>query len=221
METKQETSVQQQDVDTSNSGAEATQEPQIDYKALLEKETREKENYRLGLLKAKGKLPETMIDLDEDKMEDLATRVASKLSPDLKSSLVSTVAKSDVDTKLDKLTANPDEKELIRYHFEFSTAGEDVDERLSNAQAIANKDFIKKKASEISLAQNRRTNSTSMGSSSESGMPKIQDNYYTPEQISDLKARAAKIGIPFDPNKYKETMKRVERGEGMSLHSIR
>jgi len=197
------------------------QDPQIDYKALLEKETREKENYRLGLLKAKGKLPETMIDLDEDKMEDLATRVANKLSPDLKSSLVSTVAKNDVDAKLDKLTANPDEKELIRYHFEYSTAGEDVDARLANAQAIANKDFIKKKASEISLAQAKRTNSTSMGSSSESGMPKVQDNYFTPEQIADLKARAAKVGIPFDPNKYKESIKRVERGEGMSLHSIR
>src|SRR5690349_9723601 len=94
-----------------------------DYKALLEKAEKEKENYRLAALKAKGKLPEDTIDLDEDKMEDLASRVAAKISPDLKSSLVSTVAKNDLDSKLEKLTSNKDEQELIRYHFEFSTLG--------------------------------------------------------------------------------------------------
>lgn len=195
------------------------QEAHIDYKALLEKETQEKENYRLGLLKAKGKIPDTVIDMDEDKMEDLATRVANKLSPDLKSSLVSTVAKNEIDAKLDKLTANPDEKELIRYHFEFSTAGEDVDARLANAKAIANKDLIAKKASEISLARKRTVN-TSMGSSTESGQPQVADDYFTPDQLEDLRKRSAKLGIAFNPTKVKQTIERAKRGEGQTFHSI-
>jgi len=148
--------------------------------------------------------------------------VANKISPDLKSSLVSTVAKNEIDSKLDKLTTNPDEKELIRYHFEFSTAGEDIDSRLKNAYAIANQDVIAKKAQEMQLATNRRpTISTSMGSSNESGNYQTKDEYFTPEQIEDLKSRAQRVGIKFDPTKYKETMERVKRGEGMNLHSIR
>lgn len=206
-------------VETTTQPAVVEQTP--DYKALLEKAEKEKDNYRLGLLKAKGKLPEGTIDLDEDRMEDLATRVAAKISPDLKSSLVSTVAKNDIDAKLDKLTANKDEKELIRYHFEFSTAGEDIDARLNNAYAIANSDLIKRKAEESKLAVNRRVNSTSMGSSTESGLPNVQDSYFTSEQLEDLKSRAAKVGVKFDPNKYKENIERAKRGEGMNLHTLR
>lgn len=208
-------------VETKIDPAADQQEPQIDYKALLEKETKEKENYRLAALKAKGKIPQDPIDLDEEKMDDLATRVAAKITPDLKSSLISTVAKNDLDSKLNKLTANPDEQELIRYHFEFSTAGEDMDARLQNAQAIANKDVIAKKASEITLAQNRRTSSTSMGSSSESGMPKPGDNYFTPEQLADLKARSQATGLTIDPNKYKESIERAKRGEAQSFHTLK
>ncbi len=201
------------------------QSPPIDYKALLEKEKKEKENYRLAALKAKGKLPEDTIDLDEDKMEDLATRVANKISPDLKSSLVSTVIKNDLDTKLEKLTSDKDAQELIRYHFEFSTAGEDVDARLQNAYAIANKDLIAKKASEIQLAQtHRQTVSTSMGSSSESGMPKVSDTYFTPEQIKWIEERQRATGIKLDPKKLKENIGRVGGTPGsfaIGAHTIR
>jgi len=206
-------------VETKTEPAVVQQDP-IDYKTLLEKEKEKTENYRLGLLKAKGKLPQDTIDLDEDKMEDLATRVAAKISPDLKSSLVSTVAKNDLDAKLDKLTPNKDEQELIRYHFEFSTSGEDIDTRIKNAYAIANADLIKRKADEIQQAR-PRTVSSSQGTSSQSNLPASGDNYYTPEQIADLQKRAERIGIKFDASKYKESMERVKRGEGMSLHPIR
>lgn len=192
-----------------------------DYKALLEKAEKEKENYRLAALKAKGKLSENTIDLDEEKMDDLASRVAAKITPDLKSSLVSTVAKNDLDSKLTKLTTNPDEQELVRYHFEFSTAGEDIDTRLKNAYAIANQDIIAKKAQEIQLAQNRRTSSTSMGTSTESGMPNVKDNYFTPEQLADLKTREAATGIKHDPEKIKEAIERAKRGEGQTFHTLK
>lgn len=204
-------------VETTTQPAVTEQTP--DYKALLEKAEGERDNYKSGLLKAKGKLPQDPMT-EEDK-EDLATRVAAKLAPELKSSLVSTVAKNDLDSKLDKLTPNKDEQELIRYHFEYSTAGEDIDSRLANAQAIANKDVIAKKASEITLAQSRRTSSTSMGTSTESGQPAVKDNYFTPEQIKDLEARHSAAGIKLDLNKVKENIERVKRGEGMNLHSIR
>lgn len=207
-------------VETKTQSAVVEQTP--DYKALLAKAENDKENYRKGLLKAKGKLSDDQIDLDEDKMEDLAARVAAKISPDLKSSLISTVAKNDIDSKLEKLTTNPDEKELVRYHFEFSTVGEDIDARLQNAYAIANSDLIKRKAEESKLVTNKRTTvSSSMGSSTESGLPSSQENYFTPEQLEDLKSRSARVGVKFDPNKYKENIERAKRGEGMNLHSIR
>lgn len=196
----------------------AATEQTPDYKALLDKANEEKENYKKGLLKAK----KGEIELDEEKMDDLASRVAAKITPDLKSSLVSTVAKNDLDSKLDKLTQNKDEQELIRYHFEFSTAGENIDARLQNAYAIANQDLIKRKAEEIKFAQTHKTTtSTSMGSSTESGVANNKDDYFTPEQLKDLENRAARVGIKFDPKKYKETMERVKRGEGMNLHSIK
>lgn len=199
--------------------AAVVQEP--DYKALLEKAEAEKENYKTGLLKAKGKLPQDPLELDEEKMDDLASRVAAKITPDLKSSLISTVAKNDIDSKLEKLTDNKDKQELIRYHFEYSTIGDDIDSRLANAQAIADKDLIAKKATEIQLAKPKVTSSSSMGSSSASGASSAQDDYFTPEQIKDLQKRAAAAGIKFDLNAYKASMERVKRGEGMNLHTIR
>ena len=204
-------------VEAKTEAAAPQQEVQIDYKAELDKQKGITENYRLAALKAKGKLPQDTIDLDEDKMEDLATRVANKISPDLKSSLVSTVAKNDLDSKLDKLTANADEKELIRYHFEYSTAGEDVDSRLQNAYAIANKDRIARKASEMELAKNRQTSSTSMGSSTESGLPKPNDDTFTPEQLKWIEQRAQATGIKIDLKALKENMRLVGGMPGMFM----
>lgn len=203
-------------VETIVQPAVAEQTP--DYKALLNKAEEERDNYKKGLLKAKGKIPDEPMS-EEDK-EDLASRVAAKLAPELKSSLVSTVAKETLDSKLDKLSSNSDERELIRYHFEFSTAGEDIDTRLANAKAIANKDLIDRKASEIQQIRPKVNNSTSMGSSSDSQV-KSTDNYFTPDQIKDLEKRYAAAGLKLDLSKVKENIERVKRGEGMNLHDIK
>lgn len=188
------------------------QEP--NYKALLEKANEEKENYKKGLLKAK----KGEVNLDEDNMEDLATRVAAKLSPDLKTSLVSITAKNDLDTKVANLTSNKDEQELIRYHFEFSTAGEDVDARLQNAYAIANKDRIARKAQEMQVAKTSGiTTSSSMGSSTESTLPKPTDDTFTPEQLKWLEQRASQTGIKIDVKSLKENMRLVGGMPGMFM----
>ena len=200
-------------VETTEQAAAPVQEAQIDYKALLDKANEEKENYKKGLLKAK----KGEIDLDENKMEQLATMVADKLSPDLKSSLVSTVAKNDIDTELNNLTPNKDEQELIRYHFEFSTAGEDIKARLQNAYAIANKDLIKRKADEAKLATSRQTVSSSMGSSTESTLPKPADDTFTPEQLKWLEQRAGQTGIKIDLKALKENMRLVGGMPGMFM----
>lgn len=205
--------IQEQTVETTVQPAVAEQT--LDYKALLEKAEVERDNYKTGLLKAKGKLPQDPMT-EEDK-EDLATRVAAKLAPDLKSSLVSTVAKNDIDSKLDKMTANKDEQELIRYHFEYSTAGEDIDSRLQNAYAITNKDLIARKAQEINLAKSKQTTSSSMGSGTESTLPVPKDDFFTPEQLKDLEARQSATGIKIDPNKLKENIKRTGGMPGMFM----
>lgn len=186
----------------------AATEQTPDYKALLEKAEEDRDNYKDGLLKAKGKLPQD--PMSEEDREDLATRVAAKLAPELKTTLVS----NNIDSKLDKLTQNPDEKELIRYHFEYSTTGSDVDSRLANAQAIANKDLIAKKAQEVKLVNNKQNTSTSMGSSTESGMPVMKDDFFTPEQLKALEARQALTGIKIDPNKLKENIRRTGGSPG-------
>lgn len=191
----------------------AATEQEPDYKALLEKANEEKENYKKGLLKAK----KGEIELNEDNMEDLATRVANKLSPDLKTSLVSITAKNDLDSKIANLTANKDEQELIRYHFEFSTAGEDVDARLQNAYAIANKDRIARKAQEIQLAKTGGTSSTSMGSSTESTLPKPADDTFTPEQLKWLEQRSSQTGIKIDLKSLKENMRLTGGMPGMFM----
>lgn len=202
-------------VEITTQPAVVEQEPQIDYKAQVEKLQRDNENYKIGIQKAKGKLPQD--PMTEEDREDLATRVAAKLAPELKSSLVSTVAKSDLDSKIDNLTSNPDEKEAIRYHFEFSTAGEDVDARLANAKAIANKDVIARKASEINLAKTKQTTSTSMGSSTESTLPKPADDTFTPEQIKWLEQRSSQTGIKIDLKSLKENMRLTGGMPGMFM----
>lgn len=125
----------------------------------------------------------------EISQEDIDARVAEALQkalPKLQSSLV----EDNVETVLEDIASNDAEKKLIRFHFENSVGlNGTIRERLENAKLIANKKTIFKTQKEMAVAlKNRQGLSNSGQGSSTEGM-EVKDNYFSTEQLSELKAK--------------------------------
>ena len=191
----------------------------IDYKAELEAEKakrikaeEDRDNYRKGLLKAKGKLDDTNDD-DSTKEDDTAKVVADLVGKELEKFRIDQ-SKSSFETALSALSTDPAEKDLIQYIYENSivktgTTPEAIKEDLENAKLIANKKAILKQASELSLATGAKQSASNTGQGTNSARDKDvkTDDYWSPEQLEYFKKR----GI--DPNKVKEVRgKQLEKG---------
>lgn len=171
-----------------------SQAPGIDYAAelatALEDKARaeaERDNYKKGLLKAKGKLPEEETDHGQDgDVDAIAERVAQKLMPALQASM----AVETMDTILNEISSGPDERKYIMHIFKgLDSSMGTIRERLENAKLIANKKTILKTHKELQLALDNRSqiSSTAMGSNSE-GMT-VKTSSLSPDQRADLKKK--------------------------------
>lgn len=146
----------------------------------------ERDNYKKGLLKAKGKLPE---DEPNDKDDEVGRRVKEELAKVLPA-IHATVAADSIDTVLDQISSNADEKKLIKYHFENSVGTNGtIRERLENAKLIANKKKILKTTKELGIALNHRQQFSGTGIGSHTETPPIKDSVLSPAQIAELKKR--------------------------------
>lgn len=191
---------------------QAEKEGQIDYEAeyktLVEKTqagiireealAKERDNYKAGLLSAKAKLKGKDKDGNEveiETSEDVNKLIEESVKKNL-SSFQTSLASQNIDAAIAAKTSNPALQKLIKHHFEYSTQGEDIGERIDNALAIANKKLISKQVSEIELAQRNRSQiSGGTGTGGGSAPFETQNTQWSAENLAALKAKG------LDPNK--------------------
>ena len=177
--------------------APAVEEVKPDYKALYEqtvavadslldeneKITSDRDNYRKGLLAVKSKQNISDEEIPEENViQELVKKEISRV-----------MAKSVIEDGLRQLSGDPYEQKLIKYHYDNSirqsgSSPEAILADLENAKLIANKGSILKTSRELKTAlQNRSQISNTSSSGSEK--PESVSQFFTAEQLKDLKSR--------------------------------
>lgn len=178
-------------------------EDQIDYEAEfkrvseqnvqafdeLDRANQEKENYKRGMLKAKGKL-----DLDEEETPqvDIAKLVAEQVALEV-SKMKGSFTKNSVQNILGDLSQDPSEQKLIQWHYDNSliksgTTPEEVRSDLEKAKMLANAPKIMQKQRELQVALKNKAQVSAVPLGS--GKPEVAPQptaYFSPAQIADFK----------------------------------
>ena len=195
----------QEGVEANQSAAPKTE---TDYNAILQQEIaarmkaeEERDNYRRGLLKAKGKT------IEDDEMEEktIGEVIKEEISKGL-SEIKGSLAKSSLSSILGQITTNPDERKLIQYYYDNRIVKSGVDEDsirrdLEDSRAMANKHKLEDALDEVRIAKNNRPQGSVASGSSTSGNER-KTEFFTAEQKEQLSRTAAQIGI--DPKKFIE-----------------
>jgi delta 1-pyrroline-5-carboxylate dehydrogenase len=166
--------------------------------AILENE---RDNYKKGLLIAKGKIEDDTVDRDTklfEEMKALREQIAT---------LATTSIKPTVETVLDSLTSNAGEKNLIKWYYDnkiikSGTSNSDIQADLEDAMAMANKKKILKQNEELKIAAKNKSQISNMPDSSGGDEVEVKTSKWTKEQIADLKKRG------LDPDKVWENYKK-------------
>ena len=179
----------------------------IDYeaelKAALAREAivmSERDNYKHGLLMDKGKIPNdgTLNEIKEqakgnetlgsDEIRDIIRKTVLETASTL-------VQKPTLDAMLQTLSDNPQERDLIKYHYEHSIVKGGLDESsvrsdLDKAYAIANGKKLRKTVSEMKVALDNRSQISNMPSGgSQDTTKEIKNSPWTKDQIEEMKKR--------------------------------
>ncbi len=173
-----------------------TDAPDFDKEFEAEVEKFEKaEKNREGFQKRKEKEQQIdQVDLDvakmqedEAKVNELVAKAISRQLPKIQASL----AEDTVQGNAEQLS-NGDAalKKLILFHFENSVAANGtIRERMENALLIAQKPRILKTQKEMAVALKNRQGLQSSGLGVSTEGQEVKDNFFTPEQLTDLKKR--------------------------------
>ena len=166
----------------------------------------DRDNYKKGLLKAKGKLPEEEAGYEQ---ADIAALIEKQVNERF-ATIQSGLAQPLLETALNEISSKPEEQKLIRYHYENSIrqTGQSLDDirrDLDNAKALANKSFILKKDKELKVALQNRSQVSNIGSGG-SDAADVKRSFFSKEQIAGFTARAKELNM--DPTKYIEDLKK-------------
>ena len=183
VETKVETAPAQPEkgVEETEQIAPAVQQP--DYKALYEVAQLERDNYRRGLLKAKGKKIEPIEDepgADEPVADQNIDDVVGQ-------KVQETLALREIE--------NPDERKLTKFYYDNKIVKSgDVDSDLELARAMANRQTILKTSKEFKKALGNRNQFsseplTSSGSRSAENEQEAGGQIFSAKQIAEWKAQ--------------------------------
>ncbi len=200
--------------------ADATQQPgvenseqapvQVDYEAELKSAlareaiaVSDKENYRKGLLMQKGKLPDdgTIPEIKEQAKAEEKIDIQEMIRQTVLETASALVQKPTLDAMLREMSSNPQERDLIKYHYEHSIVKGGLDESsvradIEKAYAIANGKKLRKTVSEMKVALDNRSQISNMPSGG--SQPAVLDNKNSPwsaDQLEEFKKRGV------DPNK--------------------
>ncbi len=198
--------------DATQQGVENTEQApvQIDYeaelKAALAREAiavSDKENYRKGVLMLKGKLPDdgTLPEIKEQAQTEEKVDIQEIIRKTVLETASALVQKPTLDAMLREMSSNPQERDLIKYHYEHSIVKGGLDESsvradIEKAYAIANGKKLRKTVSEMKVALDNRSQISNMPSGgSQSTATEVKNSPWTPEQLDEFKKRGV------DPNK--------------------
>lgn len=191
--------------DATQQGVEGAPAPvQIDYeaelKAALAREAitaSERDNYKKGLLMSKGKLPDdgTLDNIKREAQGEEKVDIQEIIRKTVLETASTLVQKPTLDIMLREMSNNPQERDLIKYHYEHSIVKGGLDESsvradIEKAYAIANGKKLRKTVSEMQVAmQNREQISNISGGSSQESQQEVKPSFWTPEQLDEFKKR--------------------------------
>lgn len=192
----------------------ASTEP--DYKAELALEKERTKKAEGKIVELKRELKNTPVEDLDDVLanEDLDKKIDDKVEQRV-SALTSGLVEDFVNTELDSLTTNPDEKELMKYHYENTIrktglSRSAIKNDLGKAKALANSGKIMTQNAELHAALVAKKGIVnSSGSNQDKGEPEPEFNG-TPAERKLLERSAANLGLTFKEyiKKHPELLKR-------------
>lgn len=186
---------------------------EVDYEAQLAEErklreaadeARKKAEDKIVELKRKSKQSKVEVDGFEEDIPDISeTERLEKILAERDEKLRREFARDSLEAELEKITSNPKERELIKYHYEntIRTTGVDrgsIRRDLERASIIANAPKTKKVLGEIkeSLKSKNVAKNTSAGTNQD--VDTVEDTKFTPQELALMK----RFGI--DPKTVKK-----------------
>lgn len=190
----------------SQEGVEESQQApaEIDYEAELKSAlareaitASERDNYKKGLLMDKGKIPNdgTLDDIKEQAKKDSTVDIQEVIRKTVLETASALVQKPTLDAMLQEISSNPQERELIKYHYDHSIVKGGLDESsvradIEKAYAIANGKKLRKTVSEMKVAmQNREQISNMPSGGSQDTTKEIKVSPWNAEQLAEFKKR--------------------------------
>lgn len=161
----------------------------------------ERDNYKKGLLMDKGKIPNdgTLESIKELAREDKQNIASDDIREIIRKTVLETasalVQKPTLDAMLLSLSTNPQERDLIKYHYEHSIVKGGLDESsvrsdLEKAYAIANSKKLRKTVSEMKVALDNRSQISNMPSGgSQDTTKEVKNSPWTQDQLAEMKKR--------------------------------
>lgn len=186
---------------------------QIDYeaelKAALAREaivTSERDNYKKGLLMEKGKIPNdgTLPEIKEQARGEQQVDIQEVIRKTVLETASALVQKPTLDAMLREMSSNPQERDLIKYHYEHSIVKGGLDESsvradIEKAYAIANGKKLRKTVSEMQVAMQNRDQISNMPSGgSQETIKEVKNSFWTADQLAEFKKRGV------DPDKVQK-----------------
>ena len=171
-------------------------------KAAREKAEADRDNYKKGLLIAKGKMDE------DEEPSDLDSLVEKKVQEQL--AAVSPPVRQSMDSLIGDMTTDPNLKRLIKYHYDNSVVhhGDDMEAiktDLQNARMIATNFLASKKEVEMKAALNAKNTMPKISSGAGDAGDIKRESTFTKDQLEFIAKRAKALGTT--PDKFAEQLK--------------
>lgn len=167
---------------------------EVDYASLLEeleRTQRDRDNYKKGMLKAKGKLQ----DEDEPEIErpdvDIDKLVEEKLNQKL-SALQGNFTKNIVQNTLADISQNTSEQKLIQWYYDNKIVksgmdAESVRNDLEDCKAMVNKKKVLQTQNELKVALRNKSQISALPNSGVSEKAPVKSQFFSSEQLSHFK----------------------------------
>lgn len=192
-----------------NATVETTAENEVDYEKELEVAAEKQKNAEFAArrIAKKQEVEEPEVDPDEKLLKKFESRILPKLQ--------ATAESNALEIHLKEVAGdNESQKRLIRFHLD-NTVNKDLPlrERVEAAYAIANKKLVDKTVKEINIAQQNRSQLSTVGQgSNQETYAQPGNNVLSENQINDLKAKHAAWKLPGSADDFvKNTIKRLSQ----------
>jgi len=195
VEANPSTAAEMEGVETSQN-APTDETVEVDYASLLEeleRTQRDRDNYKKGLLKAKGKIQEDQPEFEEKPEVDIDKLVEEKLNQKL-SSLQGNFTKNIVQNTLADVSQNASEQKLIQWYYENKIIKSGMDPEsvrndLEDCKAMVNKKKVLQTQNELKVALRNKSQISTMPNSGISEKTPVTSQYFSADQLADFKKR--------------------------------